>query len=933
MNRLSSDATMRLSWRTYVCGMVICLALPLLVGCGDQVDAILCALEGGSYHYRSAPWDTSGHGGGWCEYTKSKTIAVAPGTVLFLGATAHVAGANGTNWRSDVEVHSLGDETAEFVVYLLEHAADNSLPLHRELTLAPGQSLRLQDVLAGEFTFEGQAALAIMPTAGRVTLASRTYNLLGAGNDLGLPAGSTFGQYIPALTQNTSLGPGEEGRIIQLSHSRSSAGGFRTNLALVNATTEECRIVTDLFSADGTDLGRVVTVLAPLEYRQINRVFERVTAGDVGDGYAVVRTTSESGGFFAFASVVDNLTGDPVAIGAVRTGDVVPEDPVYVLASAHVQGAAGTNWRTDVEVHNPEAQTVSYTVDLLVHGADNGDPVSQSFSLGAGMSVRFEDVLEGVFGLEGQAALRFTATNGRVIVNSRTYNLLGSGNDLGLPAGATFGQFIPGVAASEKIGFGGEGRLIQLSHNPAGGGFRTNLILVNAGDDPIDIDSELFESNGSHLGTLTRTLAPFEYRQVNRIFEQVTGGSVADGYVVVSTPTDEGRFFALASVVDNLTGDPVGMIAAETLPQVAAAVVDEIEGALGGLAGTGIETLVNGLQGLGLGTVLDGLAALDPDVVSRTSEGLRYDYGSGTVMADGSVSSGTVTVDASGLSVGPQTISGVVSVLVDDLLVDGEPPAIRSTRIQVDLAERNNGTVHGDITINPEGGGKSAGEVNGWVTIDTQICPDFPIDGSVTIDLGDVVLTITFSPDCDGIIDHDLAPSSVFSYSYASPAGPNALDYVVGSSNAEVAKEGPVWYWRPAVGGETLAATTPGVITYHFPLAGPAVSGRLRAGLACWHHSFSQGHSFLYGSADGVSWHLMDEVSAPAEIGHANSGGWNGDLPGYLIGSTDIWLRVELNSFGPNASIGGIWVNTAQHSRWGEGSSGSTFDLEVTLGS
>ena len=42
--------------------------------------------------------------------------------------------------------------------------------------------------------------------------------------------------------------------------------------------------------------------------------------------------------------------------------------------------------------------------------------------------------------------------------------------------------------------------------------------------------------------------------------ESVTGDVVEDGYAVVRTTTDIGAVFALASVVDNLTGDPVALI-------------------------------------------------------------------------------------------------------------------------------------------------------------------------------------------------------------------------------------------------------------------------------------------------------------------------------------------------------------------------------------
>jgi hypothetical protein len=49
---------------------------------------------------------------------------------------------------------------------------------------------------------------------------------------------------------------------------------------------------------------------------------------------------------------------------------------------------------------------------------------------------------------------------------------------------------------------------------------------------------------------------PFEFRQIDKAFEQVTADPIDDGYIVVRTTTAGAKFFANAVVVDNLTGDP-----------------------------------------------------------------------------------------------------------------------------------------------------------------------------------------------------------------------------------------------------------------------------------------------------------------------------------------------------------------------------------------
>jgi len=911
------------------CVLLMVLSGLVLTGCGgSKGEELLCYLSGGDWVDENIFYDS-------CLTYGEKSATASSGDSLIISAAAHVAGAQGTNWRSDLEVHNLGDELAVFRVLLLEHGVGNTSPEEVELSLAPGRSLRLGDVLFAEFGVDGSAAMVLTPSSGRIIATSRTYNLLGEDNALGLPEGSTFGQYIPSVPSEESIRFGGQGRLIQLSHSTSADGGARANLGLVNATGAELKVKVELFTAGGERLGIVNRTLEPYEFEQLNRVFDRVTGDDVDDGYAVLSTSTPGGAFFAYASVVDNLTGDPVAISAASLPEEAPigaGETIYVTASAHVAGAAGTNWRTDLEVHCWGSEAASYTVELLKHGRDNSNPRTESFTLDAGKSTRFEDVLESVFEFTGAAALRITPISGQLLVTSRTYNLLGEGNDLGLPAGATFGQYIPGVTSKHAIARGEEGRLIQLSHSSDdAAGFRTNLALVNAVDRQVEVKIGLFSADGVSLGTIDRSLAPYEYRQLNKVFATVTGGDVDDGYAVVKTITDGGRFFALASVVDNSTGDPVGMGAPVISSAGTEEVLEGVEGLVHILGQTSLEDLMDRTQDLDIDGLL-GVMLLTSDLASLTVDGMAIDYGSGWVAPDGTISSGSIDVNTSGLVVSSSGINGTVVITHDDYLIDGQPPAIGSTAWTFSLTERTNGSVVGDINVGPVGGLKNAGSISGTIGIDTAICLNYPISGSLTAVIKGEEVTITFSPDCDGGVSHETSgpPYETFSYGFGSPESANAMDYVTATSNAEVAQEEEGRYWRPMVGAQTLAATDPGVVTFHFPFDSSIVGGRLLVVLTTFHFTYSQGHNYLYGSTDGVHWQLLSEIDPPAQGGY-NQGGWNGDLPDMFIGASDIWLEARMFSYGPRAEEGDVWCNTAQLCRWHPSQTSNTFELEVVL--
>lgn len=185
------------------CVLLVLGSIVALTGCAGGFYGVICNLSGGQW---IEEWDPRLDS--FCSYPIVKSAAASPGDSLIISATAHVAGAQGTNWRSDLEVHNLGDELAVFRVLLLESGVDNSSPNEVELSVAPGRSLRLGDVLFADFGVDGSGAMILMPSSGRIIATSRTYNLLGDDNALGLPEGSTFGQYIPSLPSEDAIRSG-----------------------------------------------------------------------------------------------------------------------------------------------------------------------------------------------------------------------------------------------------------------------------------------------------------------------------------------------------------------------------------------------------------------------------------------------------------------------------------------------------------------------------------------------------------------------------------------------------------------------------------------------------------------------------------------------------------------------------------------------------
>ena len=118
------------------------------------------------------------------------------------------------------------------------------------------------------------------------------------------------------------------------------------------------------------------------------------------------------------------MLGGVVARQALLGAAATPA-AIYVPASAHAGGANGADWRTDLQIHNAGTTATTATIALLTRDNANPSPQTRSVPVAAGASVRLQDVLLNTFSFTGAAALRVTSTSTRLLVTSRTYNLVG----------------------------------------------------------------------------------------------------------------------------------------------------------------------------------------------------------------------------------------------------------------------------------------------------------------------------------------------------------------------------------------------------------------------------------------------------------------------------------------------------------------------------
>jgi len=444
-------------------------------------------------------------------------------------AVAHVGGAQGTAWVTDVVFHNPGSEPVTIYAFFMESDTDSSNTEPVRITVPADQSYLFDDVVQTFFGATRSTGAILIGADRPLMVSSRTYNNSAEG---------TYGQYIAGLELNDALTAGESATVIQL-----SAGSFRSNLGVANTSDEPIKVVAEIYSGTGQRLDTRNLQVPPWSHLQINGVFAGAGTSNLADGYAVLRCSTSNALWFAYASVVDNRSGDPVYIEPVD----VTSKPLWIAAAARAQGTNDTNWRTDLEIFTGSPAPNELTVGW--HGTTGGSPNQAELRITTTPCQRVEDVLDELYSSDGSGALRIEADQGELAVTSRTFND---------PGDETYGQFIPAVPESDVLTWGEVARLVQLVHSPnRQKGFRTNLGFVNTTGQPTTVFVELRDWDGSVIGSLTANLGPYQYTQLNNVFKGVVDRILLSAYAIVYTSTGGAGYFAYASVVDNRSGDPI----------------------------------------------------------------------------------------------------------------------------------------------------------------------------------------------------------------------------------------------------------------------------------------------------------------------------------------------------------------------------------------
>ena len=208
-------------------------------------------------------------------------------TMVIIPVVGNTPGANGVTWKTDLELHN--DQPNEVVV-----AIELANPFNFvSQTLAPGETVRMQDVVGQAFGIEGSPSPLIIRTSGRRSILIRAIAYGVRGGEV-FPPHEIAVQYRPTFFPTRVL------------HNLAFSDAYRTNIGLANLGTRSADFLLALQKINGRNLAvtRVTVPANSLWHFSVQSAFPLITKGE---NFSVLIETS-SPDTYVYGSVVENAT-------------------------------------------------------------------------------------------------------------------------------------------------------------------------------------------------------------------------------------------------------------------------------------------------------------------------------------------------------------------------------------------------------------------------------------------------------------------------------------------------------------------------------------------------------------------------------------------------------------------------------------------------
>jgi uncharacterized repeat protein (TIGR01451 family) len=475
-----------------------------------------------------------------------------PPDALIIPAVAHADGIN-SKFQSDVRVTNSSAQPMKYQVTFTP-TGDTGITSGKQTTLDidPGRTIALDDVLESWFGSNGATGtLEVRPLTATTNSTSAALpaglaNLLtfASSRTFNTTSNGTFGQYIPAIPFAAFVGRASDpskSTVLSLQQIAQSAA-YRTNLGIVEGSGDPASVLISVFGDDGHKLTEFTQDLKGGQHIQLNSILAQKNV-QVNDGRIEIKVVSPAGKVTAYASVLDNLTNDPLLVTPVAVNATAAAR--YVIPGVADLNTGFANWQTDVRLFNPSANIVKAT--LTFYSQSGAAPQSKDVSLAPNQVQTFDAALHQFFGLtnDGGALHISTTATTPLVATARTYNQTSNG---------TYGQFIPAVTANDAAALGT--RPLQLLQIEESDRYRTNVGFAEVTGKAATVEVTAIPSDSKVAASTQINLAPNQFIQYPQLLKSMGLTNMYNARVTVKVISGQGRVTAYASVIDSKTNDP-----------------------------------------------------------------------------------------------------------------------------------------------------------------------------------------------------------------------------------------------------------------------------------------------------------------------------------------------------------------------------------------
>jgi hypothetical protein len=481
----------------------------------------------------------------------TKPIDEPPPNALIIAAVGHLDGIN-SRWQSDVSVSNIASSSAQ---YELTFTPDDPAKGVKQTIITAGAqaTVALSDIVrnwygVGSLGETANGVLEIRPLSGsgktgsdqvNVSLttvaSSRTYNVTSNG---------TLGEFIPATPFANFIGrvtdSGKLATVLGLQQIRQS-DNFRTNLGLVEAAGKPVSVLASVFDPSGKKVLDIPVDLKANEQRQLNSFLAQNKIA-LSNGRIEVKVTGGDGKVTAYASVVDNRSGDPYLVAPVALGQTNAD--TYVLPGVANVNTGLAAWRTDMTILN--SGTVPQLATLTFYAQGSSDtPKSTSMTVNPGELKVLDNVLP--------SFLSTTNAGGAVHVTTPIpSNLVVAGHTYDLTTNGTKGQFIPAVTPIESAGKGD--RDLQILQVEDSSRYYTNVGIAEVTGKPVTVEVAVVLPDSKVSPKVQIPLAANGFFQ-QALIQAIGLSNVYNARVTVRVIDGDGKITAYGSVIDQKTKD------------------------------------------------------------------------------------------------------------------------------------------------------------------------------------------------------------------------------------------------------------------------------------------------------------------------------------------------------------------------------------------